>query len=283
VKTAALFDIDNTLTPPREPLQSEMAEVLKRMRVPFHVAAGSDLPLVQDQFLEPLFRFGFRGQFEAFLSNGAIHYRCYYSETMSIQVVSAFNLREYLGEDDYAFLIGVLKKVLEDPQYQLPANLKVLGERIVDRSSMINLAPIGRLTQETAESLTNRKAFVEFDSTTGYRKRLLSHLQQEVARLIDKRQLSITLGGQTSFDIGVVGKDKTNSVRTLVSEGYEKAIFFGDALFEGGNDHVMQKFVDEWKGPGPCPLETVQVDGWKDTINKLYKYEFVDRETKSSI
>ena len=281
MKTAALFDIDNTLTPPREPLQAEMVTILSRLRVPFHVAAGSDLPLIKDQFLEPLLRFGFRGQFEAFLSNGAIHYRCDYSETMSIQVVSAFNIREYLGEDDYEFLMSVLKRTLEDTGYQLSPNLKVLGDRIVDRGSMINLAPIGRLTQETAESFANRKTFVEFDSETGYRKKILNHLQKELARLIDQKQLSITLGGQTSFDIGVVGKDKTNSVRTLVTKGYEKVIFFGDALFEGGNDHVMQKFVNEWKGPGQCPLETVQVKGWKDTIDKLYEYEFLDRGTKS--
>src|SRR5262249_17938955 len=145
--------------------------VLSGLRVPFHVAAGSDLPLIKDQFLEPLSKFGFRGQFEAFLSNGAIHYRCDYSETMSIQVVSAFNIRAYLGEDDYEFLMSVLRRTLEDPDYQLPPNLKVLGERIVDRGSMINLAPIGRLTQETAESFANRKAFVEFDSTIGYRKK----------------------------------------------------------------------------------------------------------------
>jgi phosphomannomutase len=277
VKTAALFDVDNTLTPPREPLQAGMVEILSRLRVPFHVAAGSDLPLIKEQFLEPLLKFGFRGQFEAFLSNGAIHYRCDYSQAMSIQVVSAFNLRECLGDNDYASLMDVLRRTLEDPEYQLPPNLKVLGERIVDRSSMVNLAPIGRLTQETAESFANRRAFVEFDSASGYRKRLLKHLKQELARLIDTRKLSITLGGQTSFDIGVAGMDKTNSVRTLVKEGYERAVFFGDALFEGGNDHVMQKFVDQWKGPGPCPLETVQVESWKDTIDKLYKYEFLDR------
>jgi hydroxymethylpyrimidine pyrophosphatase-like HAD family hydrolase len=275
VQTALLFDIDNTLTPPREPLLPEMAEVLNHLSAPFHVAAGSDLPLVKDQFLEPLFKFGFRGRFDAFLSNGAIHYRCDYTETMSVQVVSEFNIGRHLGEDDYAFLIAVLKQTLEDPEFRLPTSLKVLGERIIDRGSMINFAPIGRITQETPESLANRKAFVQFDSASGYRQRLLNHLKKGLANLIEKRELRITLGGQTSFDIGIAGKDKTNSVRTLVSEGYEKVIFFGDALFEGGNDHVMQKFVEEWNSPEPCPLETIQVDSWKDTIARLQKLGFI--------
>ena len=275
MQTALLFDIDNTLTPPREPLLPEMAEVLNHLSAPFHVAAGSDLPLVKDQFLEPLFKFGFRGRFDAFLSNGAIHYRCDYTETMSVKVVSEFNIRRYLGEDDYAFLIAVLKQTLEDLEFQLPPNLKVLGERIIDRGSMINFAPIGRITQETHRSLANRKAFVQFDSASGYRQRLLNHLKKGLANLIEKRELTITLGGQTSFDIGIAGKDKTNSVRTLVSEGYEKVIFFGDALFEGGNDHVMQEFVEEWNSPEPCPLETIQVDSWKDTIARLQKLGFI--------
>ncbi|MDQ1525332.1 MAG: hypothetical protein QOE47_3256, partial [Pyrinomonadaceae bacterium] len=86
MKTVLLLDIDNTLTPPRRPLNKEMADIVNRLNVPFHVAAGSHMKILQEQFFSPLYLFGFRQQFDAFLSNGAIHYHCDYSEKMSVEV-----------------------------------------------------------------------------------------------------------------------------------------------------------------------------------------------------
>ena len=40
MKKALVFDIDNTLTPPRRPLNKEMAESLKGLEVPFFLVAG---------------------------------------------------------------------------------------------------------------------------------------------------------------------------------------------------------------------------------------------------
>lgn len=275
MKTALLLDIDNTLTPPRQPLSKEMADVLQRLCVPFHVAAGSDMPLLQKQFFEPLREFGFRGRFDAFVSNGAIHYRCDYSEVMSLQLVSAFDLRDYLGDADYDFLIDVLEKTLRVPEFQLRPPLKVMGEQIVYRGSMINVPPIGRVTQEGAESLLNRKRFVEFDRVYGYRQKVLAHLKRELAMLIDKRQLRISLGGQTSFDIGVASQDKANAVRTLLGDGVERVVFIGDALFEGGNDEPIQKLADNCPSDVACPIETIQVDSWTETRTKLFELGFV--------
>lgn len=277
VKKAVLLDIDNTLTPPRQQLTRQMAEILKRLRVPFHVAAGSHITLLQEQFFEPLYRFGFRKGFDAFLSNGAIHYRCDYSEVASIEVVSEFDIRDHLGESDYKRLTDVLTETLEREEFQVMPPTKIIGERITYRGSMINFCPIGRVSLETEEVQRNRSNFVEFDRANNYRQRVIEHLNRELSSLVNDRRLTITLGGQTSFDIGIADQDKTNAVRTLLSNGIERLVFIGDALFEGGNDAPIRKFVENWRSTEPCPLEAFQVSSWRETVEKFYELGFIDQ------
>ncbi len=276
MKTALVLDIDSTLTPPRQPLKKEMTDILKRLRVPFYVAAGSHLLLLEEQFFVPLYNFGFRKQFDAFLSNGAIHYHCDYSNEMSIKLVSEFNIRDHLGETNYNYLLKVLTETLEMEKFQLPPSLKVLDGRIVDRVSMINLCPIGRKKQEDADDRHNRAIFVEFDLATGYRENILEHLNQELSSLIQEKQLHFTLGGQTSFDIGIIGEDKTKPVRTLLKNGFERVVFIGDALFDGGNDAAINEFIKTWPSGSGCPVEAIQISSWEETIDIIHKLEFLD-------
>jgi len=275
--TAILFDIDSTLTPPRQPIKKEMVEILMRLSVPFHVAAGSHIELVQDQFLTPLYDFGYRGQFEAFLSNGAIHYSCDYSRGISVKIVSEFNLREYLGESDYGLIISTLKRILRLKKFKLGDDLQVMGQRITDRGSMINFCPIGRVMVEDAEVSNNRANFVNYDRTHGYRKMVVDYLSHELARLVNTRHLSIALGGQTSFDIGVSMHDKSTALRTLLKIGsISHIVFVGDALFRGGNDEPVLFFIESWDSAEPCPVEAVQVESWRDTIDILHARGFVN-------
>jgi len=276
MKAALLLDIDNTITPPRQPLTEPMAKILERLNIPFHIVAGTHLELLRDQFFEPLYAYGFRKQFDAFLSNGAVHYRCDYSKEISIKVISTFNMREYLGDADYIFLIEILKKSLELDEFKLPSNLKVAGDTITYRESMINFSPIGRPAKEDLEIQQNRKHFVEFDHVYGFRQKIMDYLKRELSSVIAGRGLTITLGGQTSFDIGVIAQDKTKAVRTLLETGIEKLIFIGDALYEGGNDAVILEFVENWPKTSPCPVELIQVTSWKETEIKLFELGFVD-------
>jgi phosphomannomutase len=274
--TALLFDIDSTLTPPRQPITREMVEVLMRLSVPFHIAAGSHIELVQGQFLTPLFEYGYRGRFEAFLSNGAIHYNCDYSNGMSAKVISEFNLCEYLGASDYALILTTLKRIVRLKKFKLGGNLRVIGKRITDRGSMINFCPVGRVAVEDAEVSRNRANFVEYDRAHGYREMVMDYLNHELARLIDTRRLSIALGGQTSFDIGVLLHDKATALRTLLEGGsIGRIIFVGDALFRGGNDEPVLHFIANWHSATPCPVEAVQVDSWRETIKILHARGYV--------
>lgn len=276
MNTALLFDIDNTLTPPRMPINDVMADVLKRLRAPFHVVGGSHINLLRDQFFEPLYEFGFRGQFEAFLSLGGVHYHCDYSNGLEITTVSAFDMREHLGDEDFDTLTRILTETLRQPQFQLEAPVRVMGETLTYRGSMINFCPIGRDERNSPEYRANRDNFVTFDRERGYREKMTQHLKRELAALIKERELKIALGGQTSFDIGIATRDKAYSVRVLLGEGVERLVFMGDALFEGGNDYPIREFAESWPAGSRCPLEVIQVDGWEDTRRRLAELGFID-------
>ena len=276
MSTVILFDIDNTLTPPRLPLSKGMAEILKKLSVPFHVAAGSHMELLDEQFFKPLYALGFRGKFNAFLSNGAIHYFCDYSNKINIETVSKFNILDYLGAEDYRRIIGILENALQMPEFQLPSDIEIMGERIAFRDSMINLCPIGRNKNNSDLYHLNRKRFVAFDDETAYRASIIEYLKEELAHYIEKSNLTISLGGETSFDIGILHQDKTNAVRTLLGKGVKRIVFFGDALFEGGNDAPLQAFVDNWNSEDRCPLETIEVNCWEATVENLNALGFVN-------
>jgi hydroxymethylpyrimidine pyrophosphatase-like HAD family hydrolase len=266
-----MMDVDGTLTPPRMVLHKEMADCLTRLRIPFYVAAGSDINLVGPQFLYPLYNFGFRGTFSAFLSNGATEYTCDYSTTMEITQTFQFDICKHLGDVDLRSLLDLLHCVAALPEFQLPSPLKVIGDQIIMRGSMINFAPIGRPKDHDLTDLErrNRDKFVEYDAETQYRWRILDFLQGELSDLYKRKQVIVMLGGQTSFDVMIEAMDKTYPIRTLLKHGVDHILFIGDALFPGGNDSVVADFVHNWNGPGPCPVEAIEVQEWKDTIVSL--------------
>lgn len=275
MKTALALDIDSTLTPPRQPITAQMSDILGRLNVPFYVAAGSHFSLLQGQFFKPLFDHGFRGRFDAFVSNGAVHYHCDYSKGMSIDLISEFNIRKYLGENDYSHLMDVLSETLMMEEFRLPADLKIVDNRIVDRISMINLCPIGRLEHEDKDAVRNREAFVKFDISTSYREKVMRRMIEALSTMIREKKLHITLGGQTSFDIGISGEDKTKPVLKLLEKGFEKVVFIGDALFKGGNDAAVNELIDTWPSGSECPVEAIQTGSWLQTIEIFKKKGFL--------
>jgi hydroxymethylpyrimidine pyrophosphatase-like HAD family hydrolase len=276
IPVALAFDVDNTLTPPRRPLRNDMAEALKHLKVPFALAAGSDLNIVYDQFFAPLHAMGFRGAFDAFLCNGASHYHCECGEKLEVKMVEDFAINDHLGPELARDLLTILERSLAEPGFQLPPQLSVIGDRIIHRQSMINLAPIGRPKggKLAAAAQKNRDAFVEFDEKTGYRKRYLQYLRRAIAAMTTAKNLVVTYGGQTSFDFVIRGRDKTYPVRALLDAGATEVLYFGDALFEGGNDAAVLDMIRDWPSR-PCPVKAVTVSSCEQTLERLHAMGFV--------
>jgi len=274
-KRAVVLDIDNTLTPPRRPLQQEMADTLKRLKVPFFLGAGGDLRLVSEQFIEPLHEFGYRGTFDAFLCNGPTRYHCDLSRGISVTLVRHFAMKEHMGAEKFERMMKIVQATLDREEFRLPPPMRVIGDLIIDRESMVNVAPIGRPRERLGdEAHRNRDAFREFDARTGYRRRFLAHLTRELAEFAPDG-LFISLGGETSFDLVIRGNDKGYPLKTLLEEGFERVWYIGDALFAGGNDEAVLKYIEQWKGPQPCPVGAVQVENFRATIGALQKLDMV--------
>lgn len=269
---AFVFDIDNTLTPPREALDLAMARRLGALRQPFALAAGSDRELLMSQFFEPLHAHGYRGEFDAFICNGASRYRCRSGSTLSLTAVDEFSLEAHLGSAGFRTVFELLHELLDDPRFVLPSSVSVLGEKLIDRGAMINVAPAGREKGALSDrARVSRDEFVAFDLQTGYRAKFLPALRALLDARLPGNDLRLTLGGQTSFDIVVQGRDKSFAVRSLLDEGLSHVTYVGDALFPGGNDAAVSDFVASWSS-GVCPVEVIQVrdhlhtaqllDGW---------------------
>jgi len=270
-RRGVVLDIDNTLTPPRRPLEKEMAETLRSLSVPFFLGAGGDLRLALEQFIEPLYEFGYRGSFDAFLCNGPTRYHCDLSEKVSTKLIRSFEMRTHLGEARFQEMLRIIQTVLDLDEFRLPPPMQIIGERIVDRTSMINVAPIGRPSVRlTDQAHANRDAFRKFDNETGFRRRFLARLTRDLAPFAPDG-LFISLGGETSFDIVIKGNDKSFPLQALLAEGFERVWYVGDALFEGGNDEAVLKFIEAWTGTGACPVEAIRVDSWRDTVGVLHQ------------
>jgi len=272
MKNAVVFDVDNTLTRAREALEPAMTQRLSALGRPFALAAGSDRELLMSQFFQPLHAQGFRGQFDAFLCNGAIRYRCRCAAELELTTVEDFSLRSHLGDSAFERLLALLAGLLEDRAFALPAHVAVVGERLINRSAALNLAPSGRQSGALSEAgRRSRDDFVAFDAESGYRARLMPVLRQALDAALPGNDLQLTLGGQTSFDLVVRGRDKSYAVRSLLAEGMQHVTYVGDALFPGGNDAAVVDFVEAWPG-GNCPVDVIQVrdvahtaellDGW---------------------
>lgn len=267
--TALVFDIDNTLTPPREALDREMAERLGALEPRFALAAGSDLGLLMSQFFEPLYAFGYRGEFDAFICNGASRYRCSAGRELRVTPVDEFSLEAHLGAARFATLRALLDGLWSDPRFTLPSSVSVVGPRIIDRRAMLNVAPAGRQSGALSpEARKSREEFVAFDMATGYRERGLRTLRALLDEHLPGNDLLLTLGGQTSFDLVVRGRDKSFAVRSLLDEGAAHVTYVGDALFPGGNDAAVSDFVAAWPG-GACPVDVIQVSDHRHTARLM--------------
>ena len=278
-KQVIALDVDNTLTPPRYPLQSDMACALRRLRVPFVLSAGGDLDLISDQFTQPLHRSGYRGSFAAFLCNGARRYQFDLTETISDELIRDFSVAEFLGDTRFRRLLQLVENTLNLEEFQFPRPITVIGERIVNRKSMINVAPIGRPRGQLTDQMhENRVLFQKYDLQSGFRQRFLARLSLELADFL-KAGMHISLGGQTSFDLVVKGNDKSFALKTLLEEGASHVWFVGDALFNGGNDEAVLKFIESWDGPQPCPVEAIKVESWRDTIDIFRRLSILDDES----
>jgi len=230
-----LFDIDGTLTEPRQRITPEFEEFFfnwMQERMVFLVT-GSDLSKVKEQLSERII-LSCQGVFCSMANELYKGEKQIYKNDLKIEDELIFWLKEQLKKSEYP-----IKRT---------NNLEF-------RSGMLNFSVAGR-----DSSLEERNAYYHWDVLSGERQRIAYYINKNYPNM------EACVGGQISIDIQNKGNNKSQAskyVRKYVADS--DIIFFGDKTMPGGNDRAIVedivKNMDEYSGyyqiNGPKDLQTI--------------------------
>ncbi|XP_029431976.1 phosphomannomutase 2 isoform X1 [Rhinatrema bivittatum] len=214
--TICLFDVDGTLTAPRQKITPAMAEFLQALRkkMKVGVVGGSDLDKIKEQLGDDVAeKYDY-----VFAENGLVAYK-------NGQFLSKQSIQAHLGEDIIQDLINYCLSYIA--KIKLP---KKRGTFIEFRNGMLNVSPIGRSCSQE-----ERIEFFELDKKERIREKFVDDLRKEFAG----KGLTFSIGGQISLDVFPVGWDKRYCLGILEHDAYKIIHFFGDKTLPGGNDHEI--------------------------------------------
>jgi len=206
-----LFDVDGTLTKPRNKIEQDMIDTLTQLKQKVYVGivGGSDLVKITEQIGKenfPLFDYVFAENGLYALKDGVV-----FNKT---------SIKDHLGEENLKKFINYCLKYLADIDIPIKR-----GTFIEYRNGMFNVSPIGRNCSQE-----EREDFEKYDKIHGIRQKMVKDLQEK----FEDMGLHFSIGGQISFDVFPKGWDKTYCLRFL--EDFKDVYFFGDKTFPGGND-----------------------------------------------
>ncbi|XP_011314474.1 phosphomannomutase [Fopius arisanus] len=215
-KIVCLFDVDGTLTNPRQKIEAHVEQFLletaKREKFDIGIVSGSDIVKVKEQLGEDVIsKYKY-----VFAENGLIAY-------VDEKQLPSESILTVLGEDSYQELVNFCLKYISE--LRLPFKR---GTFIELRTGMVNVSPVGRNS-----TIAERYQFAEYDKENHIREKFIQALKKEFPDL----GLTFAIGGQISIDIFPHGWDKTYCLRHI--DDCDKIHFFGDRCYEGGNDYQI--------------------------------------------
>ncbi len=224
-----LFDMDGTLTPPREHLDYSLVETLSKLckHAEIGIVSGSDYDYIMQQCGFLTKKDDIRHKMHILPCNGTKHCAPPKYNSSSYRINFSRDMRRKIGDSNFQ----VLMKKLLDYQNHIVSHydIPLTGHYVSYRNSMINWCPIGRNAMNH-----DRERFTDFDKSFGvssFRRTVLEQLKEEFDNA--KIPVTIKLGGETSFDIYPNGWDKTFAL----SHFPEHEIYFlGDRCGDNGND-----------------------------------------------
>ncbi len=222
-KKLFIFDLDGTLTPSKSPLEKDMARVLARLLESKRVAVigGGSFEQFKKQFL-PYLKMPsalFKNLF-LFPTSGAAFF-CYRRGWRKVY-------ENKLKTKEQNQILRALSTVFREINYQKPK--KIYGDILENRKTQITFSALGQKAPLHLKELWNKKQ----DLRPLIMKRLKKHIPK----------FEIRRGGLTSIDVTRKGIDKAYGVRQIMKTlGAKKKdiVFFGDALYPGGNDYAVLK------------------------------------------
>eukprot|EP01132_Coremiostelium_polycephalum_P002144 gene2144-2643_t len=214
--TICLFDVDGTLTKPRNEITKEMKEFLQGLKgkVKLGVVGGSDLIKIQEQLgSDAVSQYNY-----LFAENGLYAFK-------EGSLLASQSIKQFLGEDRIKQFVNFVLHYIADLDIPIKR-----GTFIEFRNGMINVSPIGRNCSQS-----ERDDFEKYDKEHKIRQKMVDILAEKFKDF----GLKYSIGGQISFDVFPIGWDKTYCLRHLPESEYKTIYFFGDKTSPGGNDYEI--------------------------------------------
>ncbi|MGC8567790.1 MAG: HAD-IIB family hydrolase [Candidatus Micrarchaeia archaeon] len=243
-KKVVVADLDGTLAESKTEVDSEMAGLIARLLESRSLAviSGAGFSQFQKQFIKNI------------KCDGKLLQRLYIFPTnaMALYIYEGASWKEayaeVLNEEEKKKIFAALDIALEAAGYEDAKN--AYGEIIEDRKSQVTFSGLGQ------NAPLNLKEKWDPDASKRIRiKRLLDPLLPE---------FEVRIGGTTSIDITRKGIDKAygiGKIKEYLKVATSDIIYFGDALFAGGNDYPVI-------GTG---VDCIEVNGVEDT-KRVFRY-----------
>jgi len=204
-----LFDVDGTLTEPRQPMTAAFAKLFRQFAGEnlVYLVSGSDLKKIQEQIPADILVLC-----EGIFSSSA----------------NQFDIRDNLIYQNEFEPGKELLEFLEQQVIKSDYKSKT-GNHIEHRPGMINFSVVGRNASKEQRA-----------NYTAWDKRKLERKRLAILLMVHFPMLDVKIGGEISVDIYPTGLDKRQSVNYLQEKHPDKRIcFFGDKTNKNGNDYSV--------------------------------------------
>lgn len=237
---AVLFDLDDTLTKSKQPVEAEMIEAFTNLMAKTTVAIVSGA--------------SFEQQLQQFISHlpADSHFENLYSFPENAAGCRKWNNGEWKIQYSFKFEDGEAEEIITAlnsalAETHLVDNEPSYGERIENRGAQVTFSGLG---QKAPVDLKR-----EWDNDQKKRKQIAGLLYPVLPNY------EIAIGGGTSIDITKKGINKTYAIKWLsekLSLTIPEMTYVGDSLFPEGNDAVViQTGIPTIKTSGP--EQTVEI------------------------
>jgi phosphomannomutase len=243
----AAFDLDGTLTESKQPLTSEMADLLSRLttKTIVVVISGASFGQFEKQFLT------------YWPEDGSV------KENLILLPTSGSQCYEYNQvsdqwelSDEVLFppelkskVLKVLAEIIASDHFDIPKNKE--GEYIEDRSTQITFSAIGQKAEVEQKRV--------WDPDQKKRQKIKDELEHQI------QGIDISFGGMTSIDILPQGFNKANGLRRLLKRknlSLSDVVFVGDSEFPSGNDYpILEMGIESKNVIGPKETKKI-IEGW---------------------
>lgn len=239
-----VFDLDGTLVESKQSLKPDMAERLRRLLRLYDVAiiSGGAWQQFQSQLLAYLSLSNEEATRLFLFPTSATSFYMYLDGAW--QAVYA----EVLSPDDRDRIFAAFKQAFIDTKFEQPK--RTWGPQLEDRGTQVTFSALGQQAPVQAKKT--------WDPTC--EKRLV--IMERLVQLLP--DFEVRIGGSTSIDVTKKGIDKKYGIEQIerhLGIPITEMVFVGDALFPGGNDHVVKT----------TGVTTVAVMGPTETLS------FIDR------